>query len=85
MSVCGANEGTQFEAAIKNANNLGQLRKNALHFKDEVKTTLNQPIELLSDILQRLMLKNKNFKPLKVATTMILMRFGKSCYRWIEA
>ena len=52
----------QFEAAIKNANNLGQLRKNAFHFKDEVKTTLNQPIELLSDILQRLMLKNKYFK-----------------------
>ena len=52
----------QFEAAINNANNLGQLQKNALHFKDEVKTTLNQPIELLSDILQRLMLKDKNFK-----------------------
>jgi len=33
----------QFEAAIKNANNLGQLQKNALHFKDEAKTTLNQP------------------------------------------
>jgi len=52
----------QFEAAIKNANNFCQLQKNALHFKDEVKATLNQPIELLSDILQRLTLKDKNFK-----------------------
>ena len=36
--------------------------KNALHFKDEVKATLNQPIDLLSDILQSLTLKGKNFK-----------------------
>ena len=36
--------------------------KNALHFKDEAKATLNQPIELLSDILQSLTLKGKNFK-----------------------
>lgn len=56
-------EGPQhFEASIKNANNIGQLRKSASQFKDEVKATLQPPIDLLSDILKRLTLKDKNFQ-----------------------
>ena len=50
----------EFEAAIKNTNNIGQLRK-----------TVKQPIELLSDILQHLTLKDtvRNFNSLKVVMT----------------
>ena len=50
------------EAAVKNSNNLGKLRKSASAYKEQVKETLKFPTELLTDILKRLKLKNKYFQ-----------------------
>ena len=51
-----------FEAAIKKCNNLNQLRKSVSLFKEEVKSTLQPPIELLSNILEHLKLKDDIFQ-----------------------
>lgn len=42
----------EFEAAIKNSNNLCKLRKSASAYKEQVKETLKFPTELLQDILK---------------------------------
>lgn len=53
---------SEFEAAIKHANSLSQIRQSAsAKYKKDVKTSLHQPIELLQSITQRLKLKDKPF------------------------
>ena len=52
----------EFEAAVKKCKNLNQLRKSVALFKEEIKSTLQPSIELLSNILEHLKLKNYFFQ-----------------------
>ena len=55
-------EGSQeFERAIKYAKNLSQLREAASNYRSDVKTSIQPPIELLTNITERLELKGKPF------------------------
>ena len=51
-----------FEAAIKNSNNLHQLRKSAAPYKEEIKHTLQPPSDLLSDLIKYLKLNDQSFQ-----------------------
>ena len=56
-------EGSEaFEAAIKTSNNLNQLRKSASSFQEEVKSSLQPPIQLLENVFTRLKLKDNYFQ-----------------------
>ena len=50
------------EAAIKTSDNLSQLRKSALNYKEDVESSLLPPIELISNTLRRLKLKDVSFE-----------------------
>ena len=52
----------EFEKAIKNANNLNALREATnIKYRDEVKTSLQQPMQLLASVTSRLQLKGEPF------------------------
>ena len=50
------------EKALKNCNSLKQLRSAGEHHKKEIAESIKQPIDLVSDIMQRLELKGKHFE-----------------------
>ena len=55
-------EGSEvFERAIKYASNLKQLREATVQLKEQVKESMHQPIDLLTDITERLELKGQKF------------------------
>lgn len=52
----------EFEKAIKNANNLNAVREAAKErYRDEVKTSLQPPLQLLTSITNHLELKREPF------------------------
>ena len=51
----------EFERAIKYASNLKQLREATVQLKEQVKESMHQPIDLLTDITERLELKRQMF------------------------
>ena len=51
----------EFERAIKYASNLKQLREATVQLKEQVKESMHQPIDLLTDITERLELKGQKF------------------------
>lgn len=58
----------EFEQAIKNANNLHQLRESAHNFKVEYNKSIAAPKELLASIMRRLELKGEKFELFESAT-----------------
>jgi hypothetical protein len=50
------------EKALKNCNSLKQIRSGGEQYKKEVAESIKQPIDLVSDIMQRLELKGKHFE-----------------------
>lgn len=57
-----------FESSISNCNNLQQLRQACMSTQDVLQSSLKTPIQLLSDIMQRLELKGEVFEVYNAAT-----------------
>ena len=53
---------TDAEKALRNCNSLKQDRSTGEQYKKEITESIMQPIDLLSDIMQRLELKGKHFE-----------------------
>ena len=58
----------KFEQAIKNANNLNQLRESAHKFKEEYNKSIAAPKGLLASIMRRLELKGERFEVFESAS-----------------
>ncbi|MCG8626334.1 MAG: hypothetical protein MJE68_30590 [Proteobacteria bacterium] len=50
------------EKALKHCNSMKQIRSAGEQYKKEIAESIKQPIDLLSDIMQRLELKGKHFE-----------------------
>ena len=68
----------EFERAVKHSNNLSQVCEAAAKYKEEVKSSLQPPVELLQSVTERLELKGKPFKVLNLPVKMKLVTLGNA-------
>ena len=69
------------EKALKNCNSLKQIRSAGEKYKTEIAESLQQPIDLVSDIMRRLELKKESTSKLNQhVLNMNWKHFGKYCF-----